>query len=165
MVASLQDTSLEEESFTQTLQESRNTASALPLSHDAAMKWFYKDPQAEIQGTRTHTEMHRSTCGQTHNHMDMYKTTHTGNGTYLGNKLHLSTLLPLLSLFLLTSSSVSPSFFSLLYLLSFTFFFCYISPSLYSPTTSPPRSIHHPGDVRVVPGGLLLHVSAGEEGL
>uniref|UniRef100_A0A673W676 GRB10 interacting GYF protein 1 n=1 Tax=Salmo trutta TaxID=8032 RepID=A0A673W676_SALTR len=57
MVASLQDTSLEEESFTQTLQESRNTASALPLSHDAAMKWFYKDPQAEIQGPFTTLEM------------------------------------------------------------------------------------------------------------
>ena len=56
MVASLQDTSLEEECFTQTLQqqESRNTAAALPLSHEAAMKWFYKDPQGEIQGTLTH---------------------------------------------------------------------------------------------------------------
>lgn len=50
MVAALQDTSLEEECFTQTLQESRNTAAALPLSHDSAMKWFYKDPQGEIQG-------------------------------------------------------------------------------------------------------------------
>uniref|UniRef100_A0A4W5K999 GRB10 interacting GYF protein 1 n=1 Tax=Hucho hucho TaxID=62062 RepID=A0A4W5K999_9TELE len=58
MVASLQDTSLEEECFTQTLQESRNTASALPLSHDAAMKWFYKDPQAEIQGPFTTLEMY-----------------------------------------------------------------------------------------------------------
>lgn len=49
MVASLQ----EEECFTQALQqqESRNTAAALPLSHEAAMKWFYKDPQGEIQGT------------------------------------------------------------------------------------------------------------------
>lgn len=48
MVASLQ----EEECFTQALQqqESRNTAAALPLSHEAAMKWFYKDPQGEIQG-------------------------------------------------------------------------------------------------------------------
>lgn len=58
MVASLQDTSLEEECFTQTLQqqqESRNTAAALPLSHEAAMKWFYKDPQGEIQGTLSHT--------------------------------------------------------------------------------------------------------------
>lgn len=53
MVASLQDTSLEEECFTQALQqqESRNTAAALPLNHEAAMKWFYKDPQGEIQGT------------------------------------------------------------------------------------------------------------------
>lgn len=54
MVASLQDTSLEEECFTQALQqhqESRNTAAALPLTHEAAMKWFYKDPQGEIQGT------------------------------------------------------------------------------------------------------------------
>lgn len=57
MVASLQDTSLEEECFTQALQqqqESRNTAAALPLSHEAAMKWFYKDPQGEIQGTLIH---------------------------------------------------------------------------------------------------------------
>lgn len=57
MVASLQDTSLEEECFTQALQqqqESRNTAAALPLSHEAAMKWFYKDPQGEIQGTQGH---------------------------------------------------------------------------------------------------------------
>lgn len=50
MVAALQDTSPEEECFTQTLHESRNTAAALPLSHDSAMKWFYKDPQGEIQG-------------------------------------------------------------------------------------------------------------------
>ncbi|KAA0723081.1 GYF protein 1 PERQ amino acid-rich with [Triplophysa tibetana] len=57
MVAALQDTSLEEECFTQTLQESRNTASALPLSHDSAMKWFYKDPQGEIQGPFTTVEM------------------------------------------------------------------------------------------------------------
>uniref|UniRef100_A0A672R373 GRB10 interacting GYF protein 1 n=1 Tax=Sinocyclocheilus grahami TaxID=75366 RepID=A0A672R373_SINGR len=57
MVAALQDTSLEEECFTQTLQDSRNTASALPLSHDSAMKWFYKDPQGEIQGPFTTVEM------------------------------------------------------------------------------------------------------------
>ena len=57
MVASLQDSSLEEECFTQALQQDsgRNTAAALPLSHDAAMKWFYKDPQAEIQGESPHT--------------------------------------------------------------------------------------------------------------
>lgn len=62
MVASLQDTSLEEECFTQALQqqqqqESRNTAAALPLTHEAAMKWFYKDPQGEIQGPFTTLEM------------------------------------------------------------------------------------------------------------
>ncbi|XP_068164075.1 GRB10-interacting GYF protein 1 isoform X2 [Antennarius striatus] len=60
MVASLQDTSLEDECFTQALQqqqESRNTAAALPLSHEAAMKWFYKDPQGEIQGPFTTVEM------------------------------------------------------------------------------------------------------------
>lgn len=75
MVASLQDTSLEEERFTQALQESHHgaavtrphpgtrthshpnthtlphSAGALPLAHESAMKWFYKDPQGEIQGT------------------------------------------------------------------------------------------------------------------
>ncbi|CAB1316158.1 unnamed protein product [Coregonus sp. 'balchen'] len=78
MVASLQDTSLEEECFTQALQESHTITShthpaphsqahtaghshsahsALPLSHEAAMKWFYKDPQAEIQGPFSTVEM------------------------------------------------------------------------------------------------------------
>uniref|UniRef100_A0AAY4BM84 GYF domain-containing protein n=1 Tax=Denticeps clupeoides TaxID=299321 RepID=A0AAY4BM84_9TELE len=57
MVASLQDSSLDEECFTQALQDGRNTAAALPLSHEAAMKWFYKDPQGEIQGPFTTLEM------------------------------------------------------------------------------------------------------------
>uniref|UniRef100_A0A6Q2XJF9 GYF domain-containing protein n=1 Tax=Esox lucius TaxID=8010 RepID=A0A6Q2XJF9_ESOLU len=84
MVASLQDTSLEEECFTQALQESHSMGShshthpaphahthasghthahsaprdsALPLSHEAAMKWFYKDPQGEIQGPFSTVEM------------------------------------------------------------------------------------------------------------
>ncbi|XP_062994518.1 GRB10-interacting GYF protein 1 isoform X2 [Elgaria multicarinata webbii] len=57
MVASLQDSSLEEERFTQTIVDHRNTAAALPLSHEAAMKWFYKDPQGEIQGPFTTQEM------------------------------------------------------------------------------------------------------------
>uniref|UniRef100_A0A3P8YDZ4 GYF domain-containing protein n=1 Tax=Esox lucius TaxID=8010 RepID=A0A3P8YDZ4_ESOLU len=56
MVASLQDTSLEEECFTQALQETPRD-SALPLSHEAAMKWFYKDPQGEIQGPFSTVEM------------------------------------------------------------------------------------------------------------
>ncbi|KAJ8357476.1 hypothetical protein SKAU_G00202700 [Synaphobranchus kaupii] len=30
---------------------------ALPLSHDAALKWFYKDPQGEIQGPFSNQEM------------------------------------------------------------------------------------------------------------
>uniref|UniRef100_A0A673XMK5 GRB10 interacting GYF protein 1 n=1 Tax=Salmo trutta TaxID=8032 RepID=A0A673XMK5_SALTR len=84
MVASLQDTSLEEECFTQALQESHNITSqshthpashthtaghthshsahrdcALPLSHEAAMKWFYKDPQAEIQVVFFLINLHR----------------------------------------------------------------------------------------------------------
>ncbi|XP_072514382.1 GRB10-interacting GYF protein 1 isoform X6 [Salminus brasiliensis] len=81
MVASLQDTSLEEECFTQALQESHSAAahnhthpaahthahpathslsrssSALALTHESAMKWFYKDPQGEIQGPFSPVEM------------------------------------------------------------------------------------------------------------
>ncbi|XP_054851074.1 GRB10-interacting GYF protein 1 isoform X2 [Eublepharis macularius] len=57
MVASLQDSSLEEEHFTQAIVDHRNPAAALPLSHEAAMKWFYKDPQGEIQGPFTTQEM------------------------------------------------------------------------------------------------------------
>ncbi|XP_018607061.2 GRB10-interacting GYF protein 1-like isoform X1 [Scleropages formosus] len=58
MVASLQDSTLEEENnFTNSLHETCNTAAALPLSHEAAMKWFYKDPQGEIQGPFTTLEM------------------------------------------------------------------------------------------------------------
>uniref|UniRef100_A0A8C7RHV4 GRB10 interacting GYF protein 1b n=1 Tax=Oncorhynchus mykiss TaxID=8022 RepID=A0A8C7RHV4_ONCMY len=70
MVASLQDTSLEEECFTQALQETPHSHThaaghthsthrdcALPLSHEAAMKWFYKDPQGEIQGPFSTVEM------------------------------------------------------------------------------------------------------------
>ncbi|XP_063157821.1 GRB10-interacting GYF protein 1 [Candoia aspera] len=57
MVASLQDSSLEEEHFTQAIGDHHNTAAALPLSHEAAMKWFYKDPQGEIQGPFATQEM------------------------------------------------------------------------------------------------------------
>lgn len=53
-MASLQDSSLEEEQFTAAIQAQglRHCAAvtALPLSHGAARKWFYKDPQGEIQG-------------------------------------------------------------------------------------------------------------------
>lgn len=55
-MASLQDSSLEEEQFTAAMhtQGLRHSAAAtaLPLSHGAARKWFYKDPQGEIQGAR-----------------------------------------------------------------------------------------------------------------
>ncbi|XP_070584206.1 GRB10-interacting GYF protein 1 isoform X4 [Erythrolamprus reginae] len=57
MVASLQDSSLEEEHFGPAIPDHRNTAAALPLSHEAAMKWFYKDPQGEIQGPFATQEM------------------------------------------------------------------------------------------------------------
>ncbi|XP_058536324.1 GRB10-interacting GYF protein 1 isoform X3 [Ochotona princeps] len=61
LVASLQDSSLEEEQFTVAMQAQglrhSAAATALPLSHGAARKWFYKDPQGEIQGPFTTQEM------------------------------------------------------------------------------------------------------------
>ncbi|KAB1263278.1 GRB10-interacting GYF protein 1 [Camelus dromedarius] len=61
LVASLQDSSLEEEQFTAAIQAQglrhSAAATALPLSHGAARKWFYKDPQGEIQGPFTTQEM------------------------------------------------------------------------------------------------------------
>ncbi|XP_072349510.1 GRB10-interacting GYF protein 2-like isoform X1 [Scyliorhinus torazame] len=58
MVASLQDNSLDDERFVEMMQDQRSrAAAALPLSHEAAMKWFYKDPQGEIQGPFTTQEM------------------------------------------------------------------------------------------------------------
>jgi hypothetical protein len=61
LVASLQDSSLEEEQFTAAMQtqglRQSSAATALPLSHGAARKWFYKDPQGEIQGPFTTQEM------------------------------------------------------------------------------------------------------------
>ncbi|XP_029389372.1 GRB10-interacting GYF protein 1 isoform X2 [Mus pahari] len=61
LVASLQDCSLEEEQFTAAMQTQglrhSTAATALPLSHGAARKWFYKDPQGEIQGPFTTQEM------------------------------------------------------------------------------------------------------------
>lgn len=59
-MASLQDSSLEEEQFTAAIQAQglrhSAAATALPLSHGAARKWFYKDPQGEIQGARGQRE-------------------------------------------------------------------------------------------------------------
>lgn len=61
LVASLQDSSLEEEQFTAAMQTQglrhSTAATALPLSHGAARKWFYKDPQGEIQGPFMTQEM------------------------------------------------------------------------------------------------------------
>ncbi|XP_075705372.1 GRB10-interacting GYF protein 1 isoform X2 [Rhinoderma darwinii] len=54
LVASLQESSLEEDGFS---SGRSHNAAALPLSHEAAMKWFYKDPQGEIQGPFNTQEM------------------------------------------------------------------------------------------------------------
>eukprot|EP00061_Rhincodon_typus_P018647 g47894.t1 len=57
MVASLHDNSLDDERFVEMMQDQRNrAAAALPLSHEAAMKWFYKDPQGEIQAINQATK-------------------------------------------------------------------------------------------------------------
>ncbi|XP_069752739.1 GRB10-interacting GYF protein 2 isoform X3 [Narcine bancroftii] len=57
MVASLQDNVIEDERLSTQIQEQRTKSATLPLSHEAAMKWFYKDPQGEIQGSFTNQEM------------------------------------------------------------------------------------------------------------
>ena len=66
-MASLQDSSLEEEQFTATMQAQglrhSAAATALPLSHGAARKWFYKDPQGEIQGAHGDTGACRRAAG------------------------------------------------------------------------------------------------------
>ncbi|GAB0201181.1 GRB10-interacting GYF protein 2 [Grus japonensis] len=49
LVASLQEASLEEERFGGARAPPR-LAAPLPLAHQAARKWFYKDPQGDIQG-------------------------------------------------------------------------------------------------------------------
>lgn len=54
MVAYLQDGAADDERLTAKAPEKPKPA-GLPLTHEAALKWFYKDPQGEIQG-----EIHRS---------------------------------------------------------------------------------------------------------
>lgn len=54
MVAYLQDGAADDERLTAKAPEKRKPT-GLPLTHEAALKWFYKDPQGEIQG-----EIHRS---------------------------------------------------------------------------------------------------------
>lgn len=54
MVAYLQDGTADDERLAAKAPEKPKPA-GLPLTHEAALKWFYKDPQGEIQG-----EIHRS---------------------------------------------------------------------------------------------------------
>lgn len=49
MVAYLQDGVVDDERLTLKASEKPKPA-GLPLTHEAALKWFYKDPQGEIQG-------------------------------------------------------------------------------------------------------------------
>lgn len=50
MVAYLQDSPLDDERLAAKLQEHRAKGSSIPLLHEAMQKWYYKDPQGEIQG-------------------------------------------------------------------------------------------------------------------
>ncbi|XP_069053775.1 GRB10-interacting GYF protein 2 isoform X5 [Lepisosteus oculatus] len=56
MVAYLQDNALDDDRLSAKSLE-RTKPTALPLSHEAALKWFYKDPQGEIQGPFANQEM------------------------------------------------------------------------------------------------------------
>lgn len=49
MVAYLQDGTADDERLATKAPE-RPKPAGLPLTHEAALKWFYKDPQGEIQG-------------------------------------------------------------------------------------------------------------------
>lgn len=49
MVAYLQDGGVDDDRVTAKTAEKPKPA-GLPLTHEAALKWFYKDPQGEIQG-------------------------------------------------------------------------------------------------------------------
>lgn len=50
MVAYLQDSALDDERLTSKLQEHRAKGVSIPLMHEAMQKWYYKDPQGEVQG-------------------------------------------------------------------------------------------------------------------
>ncbi|XP_020777790.2 GRB10-interacting GYF protein 2 isoform X2 [Boleophthalmus pectinirostris] len=56
MVAYLQDGVADDDRLSAKSSEKPKTA-GLPLSHEAALKWFYKDPQGEIQGPFNNQEM------------------------------------------------------------------------------------------------------------
>lgn len=49
MVAYLQDSVVDDDRLAAKTSEKPKPA-GLPLTHEAALKWFYKDPQGEIQG-------------------------------------------------------------------------------------------------------------------
>lgn len=49
-MAYLQDSALDDERLASKLQEHRAKGVSIPLMHEAMQKWYYKDPQGEIQG-------------------------------------------------------------------------------------------------------------------
>lgn len=53
MVAYLQDGVVDDDRLAAKTSEKPKPA-GLPLTHEAALKWFYKDPQGEIQGELSH---------------------------------------------------------------------------------------------------------------
>ncbi|XP_069548072.1 GRB10-interacting GYF protein 2 isoform X3 [Brachyistius frenatus] len=56
MVAYLQDSGVDDDRLAAKTSEKPKPA-GLPLTHEAALKWFYKDPQGEIQGPFSNQEM------------------------------------------------------------------------------------------------------------
>lgn len=57
MVAYLQDSALDDERLASKLQEHRAKGVSVPLMHEAMQKWYYKDPQGEIQGRLFHSTL------------------------------------------------------------------------------------------------------------
>ncbi|XP_013012941.1 GRB10-interacting GYF protein 2 isoform X1 [Cavia porcellus] len=57
MVAYLQDSALDDERLASKLQEHRAKGVSIPMLHEAMQKWYYKDPQGEIQGPFNSQEM------------------------------------------------------------------------------------------------------------
>lgn len=57
MVAYLQDSALDDERPASKLQEHRAKGVPVPSVHEAMQKWYYKDPQGEIQGPFNNQEM------------------------------------------------------------------------------------------------------------
>lgn len=54
-MAYLQDSALDDERLASKLQEHRAKGVSIPLMHEAMQKWYYKDPQGEIQGRLLHS--------------------------------------------------------------------------------------------------------------